>query len=233
MAPTKEAVAEITVETVAHAIDHMVLAPDHTFQDIEQACRDAQQYGFASLTLAPYAVSYAARLLRGTGMRICGTVGMPLGHCGLKAKCDEAASCIESGAAEIDVLINLVAMKSGRYGDVQEEIAAIRKMATGLTLKATLECCYLTDAEKARAGKLVLDAGADVLKSHTGFGRTGATTRDVLILKRVAGHQAEVEVAGDFRTFKQFHAITQVGAARVATAFGVDVIRDFYKWEAE
>jgi len=230
---TREAVADLTVEAVAKAIDHMVLAPDHTFRDIEQACSEAIQYGFASLCVAPYAVSYAARLLRGSGVSICGTVGIPLGHSGLRAKCDEAGTSIEAGAGEIDMVINLVAMKSGRYGDVQAEIAAIRKMASGLVLKVTLEGCYLTDAEKARACKLAVDSGADIVKTHTGFGRSGATVRDVLILQRVAGQAAEIEAAGGITRFKQMHDMFQAGATRVATASAADLIKDFYKWEAE
>jgi deoxyribose-phosphate aldolase len=230
---TREAVADLTVEAVARAVDHMVLAPDHTFRDIEQASSEAIQYGFASLCVAPYAVSYAVRLLRGSGVAICGTVGMPLGHSGLRAKCDEAGTSIESGAGELDMVINLVAMKSGRYGDVQAEIAAIRKMASGLVLKVTLEGCYLTDAEKARACKLAVDGGADIVKTHTGFGRSGATVRDVLILQHVAGQAAEIEAAGGITRFKQMHDMFQAGATRVATASAADLIKDFYKWEAE
>ena len=231
--PTREAVAEMTVEAVAKAVDHMVLAPDHTFRDIEQACAEAVEYGLASICLAPYGVSYASRLLRGTGVSICGAVGIPLGHSGLRAKCDEAGTSIESGAGEIDMVINLVAMKSGRYGDVQAEIAAIRKMATGLVLKVTLEGCYLADAEKARACRLAVDCGADYLKTHTGFGRGGATVRDVLILKRIAGAAAEVEAAGGITRFKQMHDMFHAGATRIATDAPVALIRDFYKWEAE
>jgi deoxyribose-phosphate aldolase len=230
---TRDAVADLTVEALAKAIDHMVLAPDHTFRDIEQACSEAIQYGFASLCVAPYAVSYAARLLRGSGVSICGTVGIPLGHSGLRAKCDEAGTSIEAGAGEIDMVINLVAMKSARYGDVQAEIAAIRKMASGLVLKVTLEGCYLTDAEKARACKLAVDGGADIVKTHTGFGRSGVTVRDVLILQRVAGQAAEIEAAGGITRFKQMHDMFQAGATRVATASATDLIKDFYKWEAE
>jgi len=229
----RDATANLTVETVARAVDHVVLAPGHTFRDIEQACSEAVQYGFASLCVAPYAVSYAARLLRGTGVPICGAVGIPLGHSGLRAKADEAGTSIEAGAGQIDMVINLVAMKSGRYGDVQAEIAAIRQMASGLVLKVTLEGCYLTDVEKARACKLAVDGGADIIKTHTGFGLSGATVRDVLVLKHVVGHTAEIEAAGDITRFKQMRDLFQVGATRIATASAVDLIKDFYKWEAE
>ena len=230
---THETLSELTVETVAKVIDATALEPDQTFRDMEQACRDATQYGFAALCLPPYAVPYAAGLLRGSGVAICAAVGMPLGHCGLRAKCDEAATSIESGAGEVDMVINLVAMKSGRYADVQAEVASIRKLASGLVLKVTLECCYLTDAEKIRAGKLAIDAGANVLKTHTGFGRGGATIRDVHLLKRVVGSVADVEAAGGITRFRQVHDMLQAGAARVASASAVDIIKDFYKWEIE
>ena len=230
---TREAVADLTVETVAKAVDYMLLAPDHTFKDIEQAARDAEQYGFASLCLAPYAVSYATRLLRGTGVAICGTVGLPLGYSGLKAKCDEASLAIESGAGQIDMVINMVAMKSSRYADVQAEIAAVRKLASGLMLKVTLECCYLTDSEKARAAKLALDAGADVIKTHTGFGRTGVGVRDVLLLRHVVNGTADLEAAGGIASFKQYRDLTAAGATRVATSAAVGIIKDFFKWEAD
>jgi len=229
----RETVSDVTVETVAKAIDYMVLAPDHTFKDIEQAARDAEQYDFSSLCLAPYAVSYAARLLRGTGISLCGTVGLPLGYSGLKAKCDEASFAIESGAGQIDMVINLVAMKSSRYADVQAEIAAIRKLATGLVLKVTLECCYLTDSEKARAAKLALDAGADVIKTHTGFGRTGVGVRDVLLLRHVVNGTADLEASGGIVSFKQFRDLTAAGATRLGTSSAVAVVKDFFKWEAD
>ena len=232
--PTRGAVSEeLTVETVARMIDQTVLAPDHTFRDVEQACEEAKQYGLASVCLAPYAVGYAARLLRGSGVAICGAVGIPLGYSGLLAKSNEAGTSVEAGASEIEMVINMVAMKSGRYADVQGEIAALRKLTTGLVLKVTLECCYLTDAEKARACKLAVDAGADFVKTHTGFGRGGATVRDVHLLKMVADGKAEIEAAGGIANFKQVQDMLHAGAARIGTADAVKIIKDFFRWEAE
>jgi len=230
---TRDAVSEVTVETVARMIDQAVLAPDHTFRDVETACEEAKQYGMASVCLAPYAVEYASRLLRGTGVALCGAVGIPLGYSGLAAKSNEASSSIEAGASEIEMVINMVAMKSGRYADVQKEIAALRKLATGLVLKVTLECCYLTDAEKARACKLAVEAGADIIKTHTGLGRGGATVRDVHLLKLVADGKAEIEAAGGISKFSQVRDMMHVGATRIGTADGVKIIKDFFKWEAE
>ena len=228
---TRDAVSELTVETVAGMMDYAVLALDHTFRDIERACQEATQYGIATVCLAPYAVGYAAKLLRGTGVKICGTAGIPLGYSGLSAKANEARTSIEAGAGEIEMVINLVAMKSGRYADVQGEIEALRKLATGLTLKVTLECCYLTDSEKARACKLAVDAGADCVKTHTGFGRGGATVRDVHLLKHVAGSRAEIEACGGLTKFKQVSDMMHAGATRIGTDNAVALIQDFYKWE--
>ena len=231
---TRDAVMEeLTVEAMAGAMDLAVLAPDHTFRDVDQACEEAKQYGMAAVCLAPYAVGYGSRLLRGSGVAICGAVGIPLGYSGLHAKCNETSSAIEDGASEIEMVINMVAMKSARYADVQAEIAALRKLTTGLVLKVTLECCYLTDAEKARACKLAVDAGADWIKTHTGFGRGGATVRDVHLLKMVADGKVGVEAAGGIAKFKHVQDMMHAGATRIGTADGVKIIKDFYKWEAE
>jgi deoxyribose-phosphate aldolase len=230
---TREITQELTLEEVARIIDYAILAPDHTFRDVEVACEEATRYGFSALCLSPYAVEYAAKLLRGTGVAVCGTVGIPLGHSGLLAKTNEARTSIEAGASEIEMVINMVAMKSGRYADVAAEIAAMRKLATGLVLKVTLECCYLTDAEKARACKLALDNGVDHIKTHTGFGRGGATVRDVHLLSQICGGRAEVEAAGGINRFKQVNDLMRAGATRVGTGSAVEIIKDFYKWETE
>jgi deoxyribose-phosphate aldolase len=228
-----EVAQELTVEAVAHIIDYAILAPDHTFHDVDVACEEATRYGFSAICVSPYAVEYTARLLRGTGVAICGTVGIPLGHSGLLAKSNEARTSIESGASEIEMVINMVAMKSGRYADVAAEIAALRKLATGLVLKVTLECCYLTDSEKARACTLALDNGADHIKTHTGFGRGGATVRDVHLLSRISGGRAEIEAAGGIAHFKQVADLMRAGATRIGTGDAVAIIKDFYKWETE
>jgi len=223
--------ADVTVETVTKALEHVVLWPDQTFETIEQACREAAEYELAAVCLPPYAVPYAARLLRGTGVPVCGAVGMPFGHSGLRAKCDEARTSIEAGAGEVDMTINLVAMKSSRYGDVEAEIAAVRQLASGIVLKVTVECCYLTDTEEVRAARLAVDAGADVVKTHTGFGKGDVRVHDVRLLKRAAPG-ARVEAAGGVTRFKQVHALLEAGASRVAVDAPLDILRDFYSWEA-
>jgi len=225
-------VADVTIETVTASLEHLILSPNQTFDSIEQACREAADYELAAVSIPPYAVPQAVRTLRGTGVTVCGTVGMPFGHSGCRAKCDEARASIEAGAGEVDMIINLVAMKSSRYGDVELEIAAVRRLASGITLKVTLECCYLTDTEEVRAARLAIDAGADVIKTHTGFGQGDVRVHDVRLLKRAAAGDAEVEAAGGVTRFKKALALLEVGASRVAVDAPLDIIDDFYKWES-
>jgi len=224
---------ELTVETLARLLDDTLLAPDHTVEDVERVCQEAVGYGFATVTVCPYDVARAAEALRGTDVAVGAAVGIPFGHAGLRVKRAEARACVEAGAGEIDMVINLVAMKSGRYADVRGEIAALRKIATGLVLKVILECCYLSDEEKARAAELALEAGADFVKTSTGFGPGGATVHDVQLLKQVVGDQARVKAAGGIRTFRDVQRMLDAGAARIGTSAAVAIIRDFQRVKVE
>ena len=220
-------VSVLTAEILARFIDHTVLAPDHAVADVEQACDDAVACGFAAVTVSPYDVGRVARRLAGTGVATGGTVGIPFGHSGLRAKQTEARTCIDAGAAELDMVLNLVAMKSGAYADVCDEIAAVRQEAEGLVLKVILECCYLTDDEKVQACRLCLDAGVDFVKTSTGFGPGGATARDVALMKRTVGDRARVKAAGGIRTFRQVAEMIEAGAERIGSSAGVGILRDF------
>ena len=216
----------LTAKSLAGVIDHTVLAPDHTTLAVERACEEAIGYGFATVTVAPYDVPRVARLLEGTDVAVGGTVGIPLGHSGLRAKRAEAQACVDGGAEEIDMVVNLIAAKSGLWADVLGEIAAIRKLAEDRTLKVILECCYLTDDEKVRAVKAAVEAGADFVKTSTGFGRGGATVEDVALLKRTVGSEARVKAAGGIRTLAQCRAMLAAGAVRIGTSSGVAIIQE-------
>jgi len=224
---------ELTIETLARLLDHTLLAPDHTVEDVDRACQEAIGYGFATVTVCPYDVARAAEVLRGSDVLVGGTVGIPFGHAGPCAKRAEAKTCVEAGAGEIDMVINLIAMKSGRYADVRDEIADVRKIATGLTLKVILECCYLSDEEKARAAELALEAGADFVKTSTGFGPGGATVHDVRLLKQVVGDHARVKAAGGIRTFPEARRLLEAGASRLGTRTAVEIIKDFQRIKVE
>jgi len=217
----------LTVETLARLIDHTLLRPDHALEDVDRVCEEAIGYGFHTVIVSPYDLPRAAEMLRGTDVAAGGTVGLPLGHSGARVKRAEARVCAEAGAAEVDMVINLVAMKSGRYADVRGEIAAIRRITTGLVLKVILECCYLADEEKARAAEIALEAGADFVKTSTGFGPGGATVHDVRLLKQVAGDRIQVKAAGGIRTVHDVRAMLGAGASRIGTSAGVAIVNDF------
>jgi deoxyribose-phosphate aldolase len=230
---TRELVSDFTIETLSRTIEQTVLEPDHTFASVDGACEEAVTHGLASVCVAPYVVERAARLLRGTPVKVCGTVGIPLGYSGLAAKVNETRTCIEAGAAEIDMVINLVAMKSGRYADVRQEIEAIRRVTTGCVLKVILECCYLTDTEKARACEYAREAGADYIVTNTGFGKGGARLRDIELLRRLTGRRMRIKAAGGIRSFAQVREFLRVGAARIGTSDALSIIKEFYSSELE
>ncbi len=233
MTTTKDVLSTTTIESVAAAIELSVLTPDHTLSDVERACEEAATYEFAGVCVAPYVVERAVKLLRGTGVQVGGVVGIPLGYSGLLAKSDETRTCIEAGAGEIDVVLNLVAMKSGRYGDVRQEMEAIRKLTTGSVLKVILECCYLTDSEKARACEYAREAGADYIVTDTGFGKGGARARDIQLLRRLTGAHMSIKAAGGVTSYKQMRHLVRSGATRIGTAVGVDIIKEFYNSELD
>ena len=213
--------------TLAGYIDHAVLAPDHTVADVEQACREAVHFGFASVVVPPYDIARAVELLAGSGVAAGGTVGIPFGHSGLRAKRVEAETCVRAGAAEVDMVLNVIAFKSRRDGDARDEIDAVREATEGRILKVILECCYLTDDEKVLACELCVGAGADFVKTSTGFGRGGATAADVALMKRTVGDRARVKAAGGIRTFAQAAEMLQAGAVRIGTSAGVALMHDF------
>lgn len=223
---TPRAMDVLTADRLATCIDHAVLAPDHTVADVGQACADAVAYRFAAVTVPPYDIARAAQHLAGTGVAAGGTIGLPLGHSGLKAKQTEAETCVRAGADEVEMVINLAAMKSGKFGDVRDEIAAVRSVADGLVLKVILECCWLTDDETVRACWLAMEGGADFVETSTDFGAGGATVRDVALVRRTVGDGAGVKAAGGICTFEQVREMLDAGAARVGTGDGVAIVQD-------
>jgi len=222
----REQVESLTAATLARLIDYTLLAPDHTIADVERLCEEAIGYGFAAVSVSPYDIERAAGLLAGSDVAPGGTVGFPLGHSGLRAKRAEAETCVRAGAAEIDMVINLIAVKSGRWSDASNEIVAVRKVADSIVLKVILECCFLTDDEKVQACRVCVDAGADFIKTSTGVGRAGATAEDVALIKRTVGDAARVKAAGGIRTLDRAREMLVAGADRIGTSTAVDIIRE-------
>jgi len=217
----------LTADRLAGCIDYTVLAPDHTIADVEQACADALRLGFAAVSVSPYDIGRVADRLAGSRVAPGGTVGIPFGHSAARTKEVEAGVCAQAGAREVDMVLNLIAARSGEWAHVRDEIAAVRRAADGLVLKVILETCYLTDEAKRRACVLAVEAGADFVKTSTGFGPGGATVEDVRLMKRTVGEAARVKAAGGIRTVDQVRAMLGAGAERIGTSAGVAIMDEF------
>src|SRR5712691_1924444 len=212
---------------VARLIDHTLLRPEATRQDIEVLCREALDFKFATVCVNPTWVRLAARLLDGSGVGVCAVVGFPLGATIARVKAYEAREAIAEGAREIDMVINIGALKSGDHDAVQGDIEAVTASCReGSALsKAIIEAALLTGDEKIAACTLAKSAGADFVKTSTGFGSGGATTADVALIRRVVGPQMGIKAAGGIRDLAALKAMVAAGATRIGTSAGVQIIK--------
>ncbi len=210
----------MTPEELAAVIDHTLLQPTATVADIERLCAEAVQWGCASVCVLPYYVPLAYRLLRGTSVTVCTVVGFPFGATSRRAKLIEAEEAVMSGAREIDMVLNLAALLNGEEGEVERDIAAIAAVVhrrSGL-LKVILECGLLTEAQQYRAAQLAAQAGADFVKTSTGFLSRGATVEDVRRLRDVLPASVRIKASGGIRTYDQARALLEAGASRLGTS---------------
>ena len=214
--------------TVAALIDHTLLKPDATAADIETLCREAAEHRFATVCVNPTWVALAARRLRGTGVGVCSVVGFPLGATTADVKAYETRRAIGDGASEIDMVINVGALKSGELRLVEQDIEAVASAcrACGATSKVIIEAALLSDDEKVTACTLAKAAGADFVKTSTGFGPGGATVADVALMRRVVGDAMGVKAAGGVRDLGQVQAMVAAGASRVGASAGVRIVRE-------
>jgi len=213
-----------SIEQIAKTIDHTLLKPYATEDDIRRLCDEAIQYGFAAVCINPIYVSLAYRILKETDIKVCTVIGFPLGSTFKEVKVEEAKHAVEEGASEVDMVINLPMLKSKRYDYVEEEIRNIKKAIGDNILKVIIECCYLTDEEKVAAAKIVEKAGADYVKTSTGFGQYGARIEDVKLLRSVLSPHVKVKAAGGIRTGEQALSFLEAGADRLGTSFGTKII---------
>jgi deoxyribose-phosphate aldolase len=215
---------------VAALIDHTLLKPQATHAEIEQICQEAARYRFASVCVNPSYVSLAERLLRGTGVKVCTVVGFPLGATFPNIKLAEAHECIKLGAREIDMVLNVGALKSGDDGQVEAEIRAIADLChrSGAICKVILETVLLTREEKVRAALLAKKAGADFVKTSTGFSIGGATVEDVALLRETVGPEMGIKAAGGLRTLSELRAMVAAGATRIGTSSGIKIIDELH-----
>jgi len=214
---------------VARYIDHTLLRPDATFDQITKLCQEAREFGFASVCINPCYVRHAAGLLRGSSVKVCTVAGFPLGANASETKALEARRAIRDGATEIDMVINVGALKSGRDELVYRDIRAVVEacMDGGALCKVILETALLTDDEKTRACLAARRARADFVKTSTGFGPGGATAEDVALMSRaVSGTKMGVKAAGGIRNLKDAEQMIRAGATRIGASAGVRIVKE-------
>jgi len=213
---------------VAGMIDHTLLKPDASRPEIETLCREAAQYAFASVCVNPTWVAACARLLDGSGVKVCSVVGFPLGATTADTKHFETRRAIFDGAREIDMVINVGALKSGDLRLVERDIEAVTAPCreAGAVSKVIIEAALLTDDEKVTACTLAKAAAADFVKTSTGFGPGGATAADVALMRRVVGHDMGVKAAGGVRDLEGLKAMVAAGATRIGASAGVRIVQE-------
>lgn len=221
---------------LAKYIDHTFLKPNGTPADVARLCREAKRYGFASVCVHPCEVARCARLLRGSGVKVCTVVGFPLGQNSLRTIEFEAMQAVVDGARELDFVVNVSRLKAAAKGGASG--AAARAMASdyrrvleaagaaggGVVAKLIIECCYLTDAEKRLACRIAKAAGFDFVKTSTGFGTGGATVHDVRLMRKAVGKSMGVKAAGGIRTREDALAMVEAGADRLGCSAGVRIV---------
>jgi deoxyribose-phosphate aldolase len=225
--------APITLGPVqlAAMIDHTQLSPAATEAQIVQLCEEARFYGFATVCVNPVHVKLCVRELAGSNVRVCTVVGFPLGANMTAIKVSETQTAINHGAKEIDMVINIGALKAGQDFIVKREIAEVSNHGhTGRGIcKVIIECCLLNDAEKIRACELAKDAGADFVKTSTGFSLGGATEEDVRLMRKVVGTKLGVKAAGGIRTLADVQKMIAAGATRMGSSSSVRIMQEVYK----
>jgi len=216
---------------LAHMIDHTLLKPDATQDQIAQLCFEARKHGFASVCVNPAHVRLCAELLKGSGVPVCTVIGFPLGATATDVKVFETQQSIRDGASELDMVINVGALKSRDYELVERDIASIARAchAASTILKVIIEAALLTDEEKVAACQLAKVAGADFVKTSTGFGPGGATAEDVALMRRVVGPSMGVKAAGGIRSHADAQKMIAAGASRIGASASVRILQEAAK----
>lgn len=221
----------VAPEKLASMIDQTKLSPDKTVSSIENLCDEAKAYGFASVCVNPCWVPLVSGRLQGSNVKVCTVISFPLGSALPEAKVQEARLAVEAGASELDMVMNIGAMRSGNHELVGEDIRGVVKVAgqSGGLVKVILEVGYLTDDQVTRACEIAEAAGADFVKTATGFGPMGATVHHVRIMREAVGERMGVKAAGGIKNFKDALRMIAAGATRIGTSAGVEIVES-YKW---
>jgi deoxyribose-phosphate aldolase len=212
---------------IAHIIDHTLLAPDATPAQIDQLCRESLQYGFAAVCINPVYVKRAAEQMRGSEVKVCTVIGFPLGAITTEEKVYETRQALVDGATEVDMVINIGALKGGDEALVERDIASVVKTAHhgGALCKVIIETALLSDEEKVRACRLSKEASADFVKTSTGFSKGGATVEDVTLMRQTVGPTMGVKAAGGIKTLEDAQRMIVAGATRIGASAGVRIVR--------
>lgn len=212
------------ISKISSMIDHTILKPTASIEQVIKLCEEAKEYGFASVCVNPCYVKLVSEQLKDTEINVCTVVGFPLGENISAIKAQEAACAVELGAQEIDMVINIGAMKDGKYSYVENEIGEVVKASKKALVKVILETCYLNDKEKEKACEIAKKAGAAFVKTSTGFGTGGATVGDVQLMKNIVGENMGVKASGGIGCLKDAIKMIEAGASRIGTSNGVKIM---------
>lgn len=205
--------------------DHTILKADATQEAVKKICDEAKEYGFMSVCVNSYYTAYVAGQLKGTDIKVCTVVGFPLGQMSTRAKAAETSIAVEDGAEEIDMVINVGALKDKLYDTVLADIKEVKKACGRALLKVIIETCLLSDEEKAKACELAKEAGADFVKTSTGFSTAGAKTEDIALMRRTVGENMGVKASGGIRDKETAVEMVRAGANRLGTSATVAICR--------
>jgi deoxyribose-phosphate aldolase len=205
-------------------IDHTILKPDALKSDIDKLCSEATEYDFASVCVNPTWVSYASELLKASDVAVCTVIGFPLGATTSNVKAFETKDAIANGATEVDMVINIAALIDGDDELVYNDIKAVVDAANGVTVKVIIETCLLNDDQKVKACELIMKAGAQFVKTSTGFSTGGATTSDIKLFKSVVNDNCLIKASGGVRNIDDAKMMIESGAMRIGTSGGVSIV---------
>lgn len=209
--------------------DHTILRPDASREQVEKVCHEALKYGFASVCVNQFRTKMVSELLKGSDVKVCTVVGFPLGAVATELKMAEAKVAIADGAQEIDMVINVGALKDKDYDYVLSDIKSVKEVCKDLVLKVIIETCLLDEEEKRKACRLSAEAGADFVKTSTGFSKAGAKAEDVALMKEAVGGRAKVKASGGIHSYDDAVKMINAGAERLGTSATIEILKNIIK----